>query len=142
MSNIANIAATGNANPAQKQWLQDFEAVGTALQAGDLLTAKTAFTSFQKALQASEVSATQPFGQNSQANADYANLTKDLQTGDVANAQKAFASLHHDLKSIHTAHRAHHTYANAAGAGSSSASASIAKAVNGVTSNFGLDVTG
>ena len=77
---------------------QHFKAIGTALQSGNLAGAKNAVSSFDQALQvASAASPAQPFGKNSQANTDYQNLTSDLQTGNLASAQKDFASLQNDL---------------------------------------------
>jgi len=88
---------------------QDFKAIGSALQSGDLATAQTALTTFQQDLQAvSKTGATQIFGQNSQANTDYKSLAAALRSGDLSTAQKAFASLQTDLKPVHKGHHHHH----------------------------------
>ena len=89
---------------------QDFKAIGSALQSGDLSTARTALTTFQQDLQAaSKTGATQIFGKNSQANADYKSLAAALQSGDLSAAQKAFASLQTDLRLVHKGHHHHHS---------------------------------
>ena len=89
---------------------QDFKAIGSALQSGNLSTAQTALTTFQQDLQAaSKTGATQIFGKNSQANTDYKSLAAALQSGDLSGAQKAFASLQTDLKPVHKGHHHHHS---------------------------------
>jgi len=77
------------------QFVNDFNAVGTALQSGNLKSAQDAVAAFQQDLPGGSQS---PFGKNSQANTDYNTLTGALQNGDLATAQKAFASLQTDLE--------------------------------------------
>ena len=114
------------------QLVQNFNAIGSALQSGDLSTAQSALTTFQQSLQGgSQTTASQPFGKNSQANTDYQSLTSSLQSGDLAGAQKAFASLQNDLKptqSTHAAHKGHHHHH-----GSSATAAAPAATTSGST---------
>lgn len=103
MSTVSSISSTTNTyqNSADRvrALSQDFEAISSALQSGNLLSAQAALTSFQQALQQSQqVSATQPFGKNTQANSDFNAMATDLQSGDITGAQKAFSSLQKDLK--------------------------------------------
>lgn len=121
MNTISSLNST--ANPVQTtsqggiaQVAQNFQAIGAALQSGDVATAQSALTSFQKALQGSsqsnsQTSSSQPFGKNSQANTDYQKLTSALQSGNLSTAQQAYASLQNDLKSTaatKSAHKGHH----------------------------------
>jgi len=114
MSSISSVPAVTSPYLAASQsdfgqTVQDFNAIGSALQSGDLTTAQSELTTFQQALQGSlSAPATQPFGKNSQANADYQNLTSSLQSGNLAGAQKAFTSLKNDLNPTQAAHRGHH----------------------------------
>lgn len=152
MSNISNVASTTNTYPTANQssgvsqLIQNFKAIGTALESGDLSTAQTALSSFQKALQGvsqgnSQTSSSQPFGKNSQANSDYQNLTNALQSGDLASAQKAYASLQTDLKSsqstqaAHKGHRHHHASAPTSTSTTSSASGATVGAANSSSDN-------
>lgn len=133
MSSISSVASATHLNPAANpggvgQLVQDFKAIGGALQAGDLPNAQSALATFQQELQkASQTSATQPFGKNLQANTDFQSLTSDLRTGDLAGAQQAFSSLQNDLKSAQSAPAAQpvhpHQPAFATGASSTTAAA-------------------
>ena len=110
MSPITSSYPAG-ANPV----VQDFNAIGSALQSGNLSNAQSALSTFQKVLQnSSPTSPNQPFGKNTQANMDYQSLTSDLQSGNLSGAQKAFSSLQKDLtptqstQSSQSAHKGHH----------------------------------
>jgi hypothetical protein len=95
--------------------MKDFRSLDSALQSGDLSSAQNAFATWQQSLPSSvapnsslTTQQTGPFGQNSKANSDYQALGSALQSGDVAGAQKAFASLKQDLHGTGQAHHAHH----------------------------------
>jgi hypothetical protein len=115
MSSISGVSST--TNPYQiayqsslDQFGQDFKAVGSALQSGDLSSAQSALAAFQKDLQGnSQTSTNQPFGKNTQANKDFQSLTSTLQSGDLAAAQKAFAGVQTDLKAAYKGHHHHHS---------------------------------
>jgi hypothetical protein len=78
---------------------KDFHAVGKALQTGDVTSATTALATLQQNVQNHyQTSASQPFGNNNQANTDYQNLVGALQTGNLSSAQHAFARLETDLQ--------------------------------------------
>jgi hypothetical protein len=115
-----------------QQRRQDFNSLASALQSGDLSSAQSALAAFQKDLPStSQANASQPFGQNSQANTDFQRLQSALQSGDLSGAQKAFASLKTDFQPAQGAHGHHHhrRAGNAAGSnagGSSSSSSSSA----------------
>jgi len=118
---------------------QDFQAIGSALQSGNLSTAQTALSTFQQALQAAAAqnSVSQPFGKNTQANSDYQSLSSALQSGDLTSAQKAFASLQTDLKptqtsslAIHGHHHSHGSGLTTVGAASSSVTANAVGSLN------------
>lgn len=127
MSTISSITAT--TDPSQtgaethfSQLAKSFQAIGSALQSGDLSSAQSALANFEQAIPGtsqskSQSKTSQPFGQNSQANSDYKNLTDALQSGNLSTAQKAYASLQNDLanasssastKSTHRGHHHHH----------------------------------
>jgi hypothetical protein len=114
MSSVSSVTSATNPNQTTNpsvlgKIVQDFKAIGSALQSGNLSTAQSALTAFQQALQgSSQTSTTQPFGSNTQANTDFQSLVSALKSGDLSSAQKAFASLQTDLTSTHKAHHHHH----------------------------------
>jgi hypothetical protein len=157
MSSISGITSTPYQNQSQSQSLngygqafQNFKAIGSALQSGDLSTAQTALTSFQQALSgsqpassSSQTSSTKPFGSNNQANNDFQNLTTALKSSDLASAQKAFTSLQNDLKSTQSTkstqatrkghHHHHSTATDSTTASTTSSSSSAASNTNSST---------
>ena len=82
----SNTGAGCSGAAAWQQRQQDFKALARALQAGDLSTAKTAYTALAGSGRPA-ASSTSPLAQLGQA----------LQAGDLAGAQKAMASMrgHH-----------------------------------------------
>ncbi len=114
MSTISSVSPTTNpyqtANQSSlSQFLQDFNALGNALQSGTVATAQSALATFQQDLPGtSQTPANQPFGYYSQANTDYQNLVSALKTGDFTTAQQAFGSLKTDLKGTQKGHHHHH----------------------------------
>jgi hypothetical protein len=151
MSSISSVSSA--TNPYQTtnqngfaQIAQAFQAVGSALQSGDLSTAQSALASFQQTLQAgaqsnSQTSANQPFGKNSQANTDYQNLTSALQSGSLSGAQQAYTSLQNDLKSTQSAHSAHkgHHHHHSSSATSSTSSSTTSATSSTTSSTVGSD---
>ncbi len=116
---MSSISSISSSNPAYQnynagnvqQTTQDFEAIGNALQSGNVSGAQSALTTFQQALAGSnnsQSSSTQPFGKNSQANTDYQNLVSALQSGNLTSAQQAYTGLQKDLKPVHKGHHHHH----------------------------------
>jgi len=143
---MSSISSVSSSNPAYqnynasnvKQTIQDFQAIGNALQSGDVSTAQSALTTFQQALSNSsnsQSSTSQPFGKNSQANTDYQSLVSSLQSGNLTTAQQAFTSLQKDLKPVHKGHHHHH--------GSSTTTASTANSPASTTGSAGslLDIS-
>jgi hypothetical protein len=135
MSSISSVDSTPN--PPQTanqsgfaQIAKSFQAIGSALQSGDVSSAQSALAAFQQALQGNsqsnpQTATNQPFGKNSQANTDYQNLTSALQSGNLANAQKAYASLQNDLQSAQStksAHKGHHHHRSSSATSSTSSS--------------------
>jgi len=90
----------------RKQRNQDFKALQSALQSGDLSGAQQAFSNFQQDAQSSSPAGKKT--QNTQAVADFQSLQSALQSGDLNAAQKAFASWQHDLQSARQTHHHHH----------------------------------
>jgi outer membrane protein assembly factor BamD (BamD/ComL family) len=152
MSSVSSIASATNTNQttSQNNFFQirkDFNSIGSALQSGNLSDAQSALSAFQQDLQSSsQLSSTQPFGTNTQANTDYQNLTSALQSGNLSDAQKAYSSLQSDLQSsqTHKGHRHHH------GSWGGSAASLInnldtntsATSANITTASSGVDVDG
>ena len=137
MSPVTNPYQT-NYQAGYGQMVQNFDAVGSALQSGDLATAQSALTTFQQALPgSSSTSASQPFGKNSQANTDYQSLTSSLQSGNLAGAQKAFTSLQKDLKPAQTAQAAHkgHHHHHSSSATDATTAATTASSTASSTTN-------
>jgi hypothetical protein len=104
MSSISSVSSTIDPYQATNQsafvqFVNDFNAIGNALQSGNLSSAQSALAAFQQDLPGSSQSPSkQPFGNNSQANTDYQGLTSALQSGDLSGAQKAFTNLQNDLE--------------------------------------------
>jgi hypothetical protein len=136
MSTISSVSsATGLYQPANQgsfsQSVQDFQAIGSALQSGDLTSAQSALAAFQQDLPASsQTSSNQPFGANSKANSDYQSLVSALQSGNLSNAQQSFASLQTDLKATSKSHHHHHH---------SSSTTSSTTAASSTTTGFTID---
>src|SRR5664280_393361 len=77
-----------------KKQSQDFKALQSALQSGDLTSAQQAFASLQKDRPNSTQAAattSNASGQNSPLANDFQALQTALQTGDISSAQSAFA---------------------------------------------------
>ncbi len=86
----------------------NFQALGSALQSGDLTAAQKAFAEFIQSLQKGSQGQA-PGGQSSDPfSADLQTLGNALQSGDLASAQKAFAALQQDLQKVHGRHHHHH----------------------------------
>jgi hypothetical protein len=102
VSSAANPYLTGLPTAIQAnfgQTIQDFQAIGVALQSGNLTSAQTALAAIQKDFQTGTQSASiTPFGTNTQANTDFQTLATSLKAGNLTGAQTAFASLQTDLQ--------------------------------------------
>jgi hypothetical protein len=116
--NITGINSNSATDPYQvstqnnfKKRAQDFKALQSALQSGDLTSAQQAFSSLLKDQQGSTQAATpasSTSGQTSPLQNDFQALQSALQSGDLSGAQSAFATLKQDIQSAGGAHRAHH----------------------------------
>ena len=101
------------ADPSKDQFKQDMQSLQAALQSGDLSGAQDAFTKIQDMQQQR---ANKGEGQNTQAGANGSNpMKKDmdalqsaLQSGNVQDAQSAFAQLQTDMKAKGGHHGHHH----------------------------------
>ena len=157
VGSISGVNSSPSAYPTTSQngfgqIVANFQAIGSALQSGNVASAQCALTAFQQALQGSfqansPTAATQPFGKNSQANTDFQNLTSALQSGNLSSAQQAYASLQNDLKSAepttstHKSHHHHHHGFNATASTSSSTTPAIGStASSGIPAAGGLNV--
>jgi|ERR1035437_1083005 iron uptake system EfeUOB component EfeO/EfeM len=123
--NSATTAYQTSVQSSFKQRAQDFKALQTALQSGDVTTAQQAFASLQKDMQTSSKAAgatSNQSSQTSQLGADFQTLQSALQSGDLSGAQSAFATLKQDLQSTGAAHGAHHHHHHMSGNATSSTS--------------------
>jgi hypothetical protein len=133
MSSISSVSSATDPFQATNQsafvqFVNDFNAVGSALQSGNLSTAQSALAAFQNDLPGTPQSPSdKPFGNNSQANTDYQSLAGAVQSGDLSGAQKAFASLQNDLEGGGKAKRQYQssTDSDSTQQGSSTATGSI-----------------
>jgi hypothetical protein len=108
MSSINSISSSTSLYPAdtqisRKQRTQDFKALQTALQSGNLSAAQEAFASFQQSqpnnssgITANGAASTS--GQNSQASNAFQSLQSALTAGNLSGAQQAFATLQRNLE--------------------------------------------
>jgi ribosomal protein S20 len=131
---VSNVSST--VNPYQpdvqspwKQRAQDFKALQSALQSGDLSGAQQAFAAFQKDMPASAqaaqtAQANSASTPNSQGAKDFQALQSALGSGDLSGAQQAFASLQKDLQSAGSTGRRHHHHGDSASNATQSAQGS------------------
>ena len=116
-----NSSAVQQFQQAAQQRRQDFNNLAQALQSGDLSGAQQAFSDLQQLRQSSSSnlsSATQPSNQSTNVIAqDFTALGDALKSGDLSQAQSAFAKLGQDLKAAqggsghtHGAHHGHHAH--------------------------------
>jgi predicted RNA methylase len=147
MSSISSASSTTNPYQATNlnaftQFVNDFNAIGSALQFGNLSDAQSALATFQQDLPGnSQTSTNPPFGNNSQANADYQSLVSALKSGDLSDAQKAYASLQNDLQGTEAgkSHRHHHSSSDSDT--TQTATLTAAASSSSDTADSGLDVT-
>ena len=79
---------------------RDLQALGKALEAGNVANAQHALTTLQQDLQLSSPSAqrSQPFGRNRQLGKDFDALQNALGSGDLSSARISFANLKQDIQ--------------------------------------------
>ncbi len=123
------------------QFRQDFQDLASALQSGDLSGAQKVFTTLQQLLpnpSAGNQTSTgqQGNGQNPFA-ADFSALDQALKSGNLKNAQDAFAKLQQDMQSVKGHHHHHHHKAS----GSTQSVAPTTAGVNDGTSSSGINLT-
>jgi DNA-binding FadR family transcriptional regulator len=99
------------------QFRQEFNALASALQSGDLSGAQQAFAALQKLLPSSSAgnqtqTGQQGSGQNTFAT-DFNALGQALQSNDPQKAQEAFAKLEQDIQSVQGRHHHHHHHRKA-----------------------------
>ena len=80
------------------QFVNDFNAIGSALQSGNLADAQSTLAEFQQDLPGQSQTTNQPFGNDTQANSDYQKLAGALKAGNLAEARQAYAGLQNDLQ--------------------------------------------
>jgi hypothetical protein len=109
-----------------KQRAQDFKALESALQAGDLTSAQTAFAALQKDQPAySQVAqANRASGKNTQGAKDFEALQSALGSGDLSAAQQAFATLKEDMQGAGQPGRHRHRHVGSVNDTTSAADAS------------------
>jgi len=139
MSAIASVSSTSNPYQTSNQSgmgqiVQDFNSIGSALQSGNVSDAQTALSSFQQDLQSNpQLSSSQPFGDNSQANTKYQGLVSSLQSGNLSSAQKAFSTLQTYLEAAQTSSKSTHKGHRHHGSGGAS-TASLINSLNTISS--------
>jgi hypothetical protein len=147
MSSISSASST--ANPFQMtnqnaftQFVNDFNAIGSALQSGNLSAAQSALAEFQEDLPGnSQTSNNQPFGSNTQANTDYQNLVSALKSGNLSAAQTAYAGLQNDLQGAETAKTHHHHHHGSSGSDTTTATSTVATSSSSATADSLLNIT-
>jgi hypothetical protein len=148
MSSISGTSSATNSYQATNlnaftQFVNDFNAIGSALQSGNLSDAQSALATFQQDLPGNSQSSTsQPFGNNTQANADYQSLVSALKSGNLPDAQKAYTSLQNDLQGTGAgkSHRHHHHGSSDSGA-TQTADSTVAASSSSDAADSLLDIT-
>lgn len=147
MSSISSASSTTNPYQATNlnaftQFVNDFNAIGSALQSGNLSDAQSALATFQQDLPGnSQTSTNPPFGNNSQANADYQSLVSALKSGNLADAQQAYASLQNDLQGTEAGKSHRHHHGSSDSDTTQTATLTAAASSSSDTADSGLDVT-
>jgi len=138
---VNSISSTPNAyqpdvQSAWKQRTQDFKALQTALQSGDLAGAQQAFAALQKDKTGAAQSSTgaSPSTDNSQGSKDFQALQTALSSGNLAAAQQAFTALKKDVQGAGKAGHHHHHHG---GSVSGSTTPTDAASGSGVTAAAG-----
>ena len=94
-------AYQSNVQSTYKQRQQDVQNLASALQAGDVTGAQTAFAALQKLRPGGQTrSGQQGNSATSPISRDFSALGNALQSGDIAGAQSAFATLQKDVQSL------------------------------------------
>jgi len=110
------------------QLFNDFKSIGSDIQSGDLTSAQSALTTFQRDLQNSngQNPLSKLFSNNSTLGNDLTALQTALQSNDPAAAQNAFKTLTQDMQTAmktqgaHRHHHHHHAQSSSAATTSSS----------------------
>jgi len=91
------------------QFRKDFQAIGSALQSGDLTGAEKAFTDLQQLMPNSSTSNQTQNAQQNPFATDMNALSSALSgTGNLNDAQAAYAKLQQDMQSVQGHHHHHH----------------------------------
>jgi hypothetical protein len=104
--------SSGSLYPTQvagafKQREQDFTALGTSLQAGNLVGAQQAFAALKKdtqTIQSAQRQQIQPSGLISRLRPNFSHVERALNAGDLLGAQKAFDTVQQEIQAA----RKHH----------------------------------
>ena len=104
----ASSVYTGQTNSAFQSWRQNFQALGSALQAGNLAGAQSAFANLMQNAPAALGAPNTNTSQNQTLTQDFNTLLGALQSGNLSDAQKAFATLKQDMAAMHQTHHHHH----------------------------------
>lgn len=92
-------------NPQQQNFRQDFQALTSALQSGDLADAQQAYSTL---MQDNPQLASTSSGSGNPMQQALASIGSSLQSGDVKGAQDALSSLQQNMKAHHGGHHHHH----------------------------------
>ena len=111
--NVSGISQTSSlygsqSSGTQSVWRQNFQALGSALQSGNLSAAQSAFAALTQNASGSVGSSTSSSSPNQTLAQDLNTLATALKSGNVSDAQKAFATFQQDLTSVSQTHHHHH----------------------------------
>jgi soluble cytochrome b562 len=146
ISSVDNTYQTYQANWQNNlsQVRQGFQTLASALQSGNLTDAQSAFAALQQLLPNFSAGSAGNQTQNGQSGSgqnqfatDFSALGQALQSGNVTQAQKAFATLQQDMQSVqghHHHHRHHHGSASTQSTDSTTSNSS-AQSTNGSGQN-------
>ena len=118
---VSNVSSTLSSYPpdTQSPWKrpgQDFKALQSALQSGDLTGAQQAFATLQQDQQNAPHAAKGPGASAlaTQVSQDFQALQSALSSGDLSGAKQAFATLKQDLQGAGRSRHAHHHHGGVA----------------------------
>ena len=119
-----SLVSSSSATPYQarladafRQRVEEFKALGNALQSGDLGGAQQAYASLKKDTQTIQIAQqqhSQPSRQISRLRPDFKAVESALNSGDLSAAQTAFATLQQDIQSLRKSHGGHDSHVHQA----------------------------
>ena len=114
VSGVSSLSSQYQANLQNifKQWQENFDNLGTALQSSDMTAAQTAYSALLQAAPTGSQAQTSQKNGTTGIQSDFDTLGKAIQSGDTDAAKTAFDKLKQDLQTARAHHHHHHKQAS------------------------------